>query len=147
ISESAAKMLGYTDPRDALQHEISWPRWDNPDKRKEGRVIGVLKDFHLNSLKESVSPVVLHIFPFAYSSIAFRIQPENVPQTIAHMEKTWKQFNSEWPFEYRFIDDNFDKLYKSEQKLATLFTFFTGFTIFVACLGLFGLVVYSTTQK
>ncbi|HYF69265.1 MAG TPA: FtsX-like permease family protein [Ohtaekwangia sp.] len=147
ISESAAKMLGYADPKEALQHEISWPRWDNPEKKKEGHVIGVVKDFHLNSLKESVSPVVLHIFPFAYSSIAFRIQPENVPETIAHLEKTWKQFNSEWPFEYRFIDDNFDKLYKSEQKLATLFTFFTAFTIFVACLGLFGLVVYSTTQK
>jgi putative ABC transport system permease protein len=76
-----------------------------------------------------------------------RIKPENIPETLVHLEKAWKSFNSEWPFEYRFLDENFDKMYKAEEKLATLFTFFTAFTIFVACLGLFGLVVYSTSQK
>ena len=79
--------------------------------------------------------------------MAFRIKSENIPATLAHLEATWKRFNTEWPFEYHFLDGNFDKLYKAEEKLATLFTFFTGFAIFVACLGLFGLVVYSTSQK
>jgi putative ABC transport system permease protein len=147
LSEAAARMLGHTDPQNALEHELAWNRWDSPDSLKEGRVIGVVKDFHLNSLRENILPVVLHVYPFAYSSMTFRIKPEDLPATIAHLESTWKKFESEWPFEYKFLDDNFDKLYKSEEKLATLFTFFTAFTIFVASLGLFGLVVYSTTQK
>ena len=98
-------------------------------------------------MRETVTPVVLHIFPFAYSTLTLRVKSEEIPATIAHLESTWKKFNSEWPFEYKFLDENFDKLYKSEERLATLFTYFTGFTIFVACLGLFGLVVYSTSQK
>jgi len=147
VTEEGAKALGYSNPEDALGHRVAWPRWDAPDSLKQGKIIGVVKDFHLNSLKENISPVVMHIFPYAYSSISLRIDGDDAPATLKHLESTWKQFNSEWPFEYRFLDDNFDKLYKSEEKLAVLFSFFTGFTIFVACLGLFGLVVYSTTQK
>jgi putative ABC transport system permease protein len=147
VTEEGAKILGHTKPEDALEHRVGWNRWDQPDSVKEGKIIGVVRNFHLNSLKENITPVILHIFPFAYSSISFRIKEENVPETLAHLETTWKKFNPEWPFEYRFLDDNFDRLYKSEEKLAVLFTFFTGFTIFVACLGLFGLVVYSTSQK
>lgn len=147
LSETGAKMLGHTDPQEALGHEIAWNRWDAPDSLKEGIVIGVVKDIHLNSLRENITPVILHIYPFAYSTFTLRIKNKDVPATIAHLESTWKKFNPEWPFEYKFLDENFDKLYKAEEKLATLFTYFTGFTIFVACLGLFGLVVYSTTQK
>jgi putative ABC transport system permease protein len=98
-------------------------------------------------MREAMAPVVLQIFPDAYSTLTLRVKPNDLPATITHLEKTWKTFNSEWPFEYRFLDENFDKMYKSEAKLTTLFTFFTGLTIFVACLGLFGLVVYSTTQR
>ena len=130
-----------------LGHELSWDRWDAPDSLKEGKVIGVVKDIHLNSLQDNISPVVLHIYPLVKATLTLRIKGEDIPATIAHLESTWKQFNSDWPFEYKFLDENFDKLYKAEQKLATLFSFFTGFTILVACLGLFGLVVYSTSQK
>ena len=147
VSEQAAKLLGYSDPKDALEHPIAWNRWDAPDSLKEGKVIGVVKDIQLNSMRETINPVVLQIFPFAYNTLTMKIKTDDVPSTIAHMEKTWKSFNTDWPFEYRFLDENFDKMYKSEEKLATLFTWFTTFTIFVACLGMFGLVVYSTSQK
>jgi putative ABC transport system permease protein len=147
ISESAAKMFGYLNPKDALQHELSWGRWDNPNKRKEGKVIGIVQDFHMNSLHENILPLMIHVYPFAYNTLTVRIKPDNLPETLAHLEASWKKMNTEWPFEYRFLDQNFDKMYKAEEKLATLFAFFTVFTIFVACLGLFGLVVYSTTQK
>ena len=147
VSESGAKALGHLNPEEAIGHRVSWDRWDVRDSVKTGTIIGVVKDLHLNSLKENITPVVLHIFPPAYSSLTFRLKGESIPETLKHLETTWKKFNSEWPFDYHFIDDNFDKLYKSEEKLAVLFTFFTGFAIFVACLGLFGLVVYSTSQK
>jgi putative ABC transport system permease protein len=147
ISEAAAKMLGHLNPEDAIGHELVWNRWDNQDSVKEGKVIGVIKDMHLNSLRESISPVVLHLYPFGFSTLALRIKSENVPATIAHFESSWKKFNSAWPFEYRFLDENFDRMYKTEESLATMFAFFTVFTIFVACLGLFGLVVYTTSQR
>lgn len=147
LSEQAAKMLGHTRMNDALGHELSWNRWDAPDSQKVGKVIGVVKDIQLNSMRETVNPVVLHVYPFAYNTLTLKIKPEDIASTLAHLEKTWKTFNTEWPFEYRFLDENFDRMYKSEEKLATLFTWFTTFTIFVACLGLFGLVVYSTSQR
>jgi putative ABC transport system permease protein len=147
LSEKAAKLFGHTDPKEAIGHELAWNTWDPEDTLKQGKVIGVIRDIHLNSLRENITPIVIHVFPFGYSTLTLRIKNENLPATLAHLEATWKKFNDEWPFEYRFVDDNFDKLYKAEEKLATLFTFFTGFTIFVACLGLFGLVVYSTSQK
>lgn len=147
VTETGAKMLGHTDPKDALGHEIAWDRWDAPDSLKQGKVIGVVKDIHLNSLQDNITPVILHIYSFVSATLTLRIDNEDLSATIAHLESTWKKFNSEWPFEYKFLDENFDKLYKAEEKLATLFSFFTAFTIFVACLGLFGLVVYSTSQK
>ncbi|HTF21074.1 MAG TPA: FtsX-like permease family protein [Chryseolinea sp.] len=147
LSEAAAKMLGHTDPATAIGHELAWHRWDAPDSLKEGVVIGIVKDIQLNSMRETIAPVVMQVYPGAYYSMALRIKPQDLQATINHFQKSWKQFNSDWPFEYKFLDENFDKMYKSEEKLATLFGYFTGFTIVVACLGLFGLVVYSTTQR
>ncbi|MEI9917525.1 MAG: FtsX-like permease family protein [Bacteroidota bacterium] len=147
ISEAGAKMLGYTDPKDVLGHPISWRRWDDQTKEKEGTVVGVIKDLHLNSLHQSVTPVVLQVNRMFSDEITLRIKGDDIPSTIAHFEKVWKKLEPNWPFEYKFLDTNFDKLYKSEARLSKLFAFFTGFAIFVACLGLFGLVVYSTTQR
>jgi putative ABC transport system permease protein len=147
ITENTARMLGYQTPEEAVNHELEWERWDNR-KIKRGKVIGVVADVHLNSLKEDLRPVVLQIFPSDfYYTLSARVKNEDLASTLVHFEAVWKKFNTDWPFEYKFLDDNFDKLYKTEEKLATLFRFFTLFTIFVACLGLFGLVVYSTTQK
>jgi putative ABC transport system permease protein len=147
ISEAGAKMLGHSDPAGALGHKISWTRWEDNPKQKEGTVVGVVKDVYLNSLHQSVAPVMLQIYPDAYNTLSVRVKGEDIQATIAHLESTWKKLESNWPFEYKFLDSNFDKLYKAENKLATMFSFFTGFAIFVACLGLFGLVVYSTTQR
>lgn len=147
VSEACAKMIGHSDPKDAIGHRIAWNRWDDDKKMKEGTIIGVIKDMHLNSLHQNVTPVMLQVLPMAYNTLTLRIKGDDIPATIAHFEKTWKQFESNWPFEYKFLDTNFDKLYKSETRLSKLFTFFTGFAIFVASLGLFGLVVYSTTQR
>jgi putative ABC transport system permease protein len=147
LSEAAAKMLGHIDPATAIGHELAWHRWDAPDSLKEGVVIGVVKDIQLNSMRETITPVVMQIFPDVYYTMAVRVKPQDLQGTIAHFQKSWKQFNTDWPFEYKFLDENFDKMYKSEEKLATLFGYFTAVTIVVACLGLFGLVVYSTTQR
>jgi putative ABC transport system permease protein len=144
---SATKMLGYKNPEEALGHELSWGRWDTRDKTKEGTIIGVVHDINLNSLHKQTNPTFLQIYPYGYSTLTVKVKSEKLPETLDFLKESWKKFNAEWPFEYHFLDDNFDQAYKSEEKLAVMFTFFTGFTIFVACLGLFGLVVYSVSQK
>jgi putative ABC transport system permease protein len=147
VSEACAKMMGIIDPKDAIGHRISWTTWDDDTKQKEGTIVGVIKDMHLNSLHQNMTPVMLQVVPTAFNTLTLRVKSDDIAGTIRHFENTWKQFESNWPFEYRFLDSNFDKLYKSEARLSKLFTFFTGFAIFVASLGLFGLVVYSTTQR
>ena len=106
-----------------------------------------MKNMHVATLKEEVMPMVLHIYPFAYNTVTVRVNPANMQETIQHLEDEWSKLESEWPFTYRFLDSNFDKMYKNEARLNVLFKFFTGFTIFVASLGLLGLVVYSLTLK
>jgi putative ABC transport system permease protein len=147
LSEAAAKMIGYADPKDAIGHKVGWNRWDDDTKIKEGTVVGIIEDVYLNSLHQNVTPVMLQVFPFGFNTLTVRVKSDDVQSTIAHLEKTWKQLEPEWPFQYKFLDANFDQLYKSEERLSSLFSFFTGFAIFVACLGLFGLVVYNTTQR
>jgi putative ABC transport system permease protein len=110
-------------------------------------VIGVVRDFHFKSLREKLSPTVLHIFPKASWKIALRIKPENVSETIAHFKKTYEAADPDWIFTYSFLDQNFDSMYKSEQRLGKLFSIFTYLAIIVACLGLFGLVEYSVNQR
>ena len=66
--------MGHTDPSSAIGHEVAWNRWDAPDGLKEGKVIGVVKDIHLNSLQQSITPVILHVYPFAYNTITLRIK-------------------------------------------------------------------------
>jgi putative ABC transport system permease protein len=93
VSETAARMLGHADPKDALNHELAWTRWDAPDSLKAGKVIGVIEDLHLNSLHENITPVVLQVYPFAFSTLTLRIKPDNIPATLAHLESRTKACN------------------------------------------------------
>jgi putative ABC transport system permease protein len=147
ISETTAKMLGYQKPSDALEHELAWPRWEQQDSLKVGRVIGVVKDLQLNSMREVIGPVVLQIAPLHFSTLTLKLSSPPTPAMMAELEARWKTFGSSWPFEYHFLDANYDTMYRSEEKLSKLFTGFSTFTIIVACLGLFGLVMYSTSQR
>jgi len=114
---------------------------------KRGIVIGVLKDFNIKSLRDKLSPVVLHIYPQAFWKLTLRIKPDQVPQTIGHLKATYERLDPAWPFTYSFVDEKFSAMYKTEEKLTNLFSIFTGLAIGVACLGLFGLVEYSVNQR
>lgn len=146
INETAMKNLGYNSPEEVLGKELKWDMW-HYDSVKTARVIGVVKDFHFKSLREDMSSTVLQIYPEAYHTLALRIKPENISETLTFIENKWAELEPEWPFAYTFMDDAFDKMYKSEERLNALFTIFTGLGIFIACIGLFGLVYYTTTQK
>jgi putative ABC transport system permease protein len=146
LNEEAVRSFGYGTPEEALGRKINWNVWGS-DSLKKGEVIGVVKDFHFRTLRDKISPVVMHVAPNYFYTLTLRVKPENIQETIAHLESTWKKAESEWPFDYRFLDKNFDKMYKNEQKLSSLLTWFTAFAIFIACLGLFGLVEYNVHQR
>ena len=146
INETALSVLGFNSAEEAIGKSLNWNMWGR-NSLKRGKVIGVLKDFNIKSLRDKLSPVVLHIYPQAFWKLTLRIKPDQVPQTIAHLKATYERLDPAWPFTYSFVDEKFGAMYKTEEKLTNLFSIFTGLAIGVACLGLFGLVEYSVNQR
>jgi putative ABC transport system permease protein len=146
LNEEAVRAFGYETPSDALGKKVDWQIWGT-DSVKHGEVIGVVKDFHIRNFREKIAPLVIHIAPQYFFTLTLKVKQENIPNTIAHLESTWKKADNEWPFNYKFIDENFDKMYKNEEKLSALLSAFTFLAILIACMGLFGLVEYSVNQR
>ena len=107
----------------------------------------MVKDFHYKSLHERVEPAALHIYPQAYSKVAVKLKSDNLETEIANVKSLWNKFSPDYPIEYNFLDESFEKMYKAEDKLKTLVSFFTAITIFVACLGLLGLAAYAAEEE
>ncbi|WP_161888030.1 ABC transporter permease [Pontibacter russatus] len=147
INETAVRELGYGTPEKALGQPLLWPTWDNQDSLREGKIIGVVQDFHVASLYDKVEPTVLQIYPGANVKVAVKIGSGNLAASIAHVKEVWDKFSPDYPIEYIFMDDNFQKMYEAEDKLKSLLTIFTGIAIFVACMGLFGLAAYAAERR
>lgn len=149
INETAVRELGYGSPEKALGQTLRWNMWNDADKDtlKEGKIIGVVKDFHFKSLYDKVDPTVLQIFPGANWKVAVKVDAQNIAGAIEQVEKVWSKFAPDYPIEYIFMDENFEKMYKAEDKLKTLLWIFTGIAIFVACLGLLGLAAYAAERR
>lgn len=143
INESAVKALGWKDAAFAVGKDFKYGR-------QRGHIIGVINDFHFESMHQAIVPLILVMFPPSYSyfnNLSIKIAGNDLPSALAYMETTWKKYFPETPVDYTFLDENFDKLYKSEQKQATLFTVFACLAIFIACLGLFGLSAFAISQR
>ncbi|HLG41432.1 MAG TPA: FtsX-like permease family protein, partial [Chitinophagaceae bacterium] len=111
---------------------------------------GVVIDFHFESMHQAIVPMILCYFPpsqLYFNNVSVKIAGNDIISSLAYFEKTWKKYFPETPVDYTFLDQNFDKLYDSEQKQATLFTVFACIAIFIACLGLFGLSAFAITQR
>ncbi|MGY2131552.1 ABC transporter permease [Hymenobacter sp. HD11105] len=149
INETAVKDFGFGTPQQALGQTVKWPIWNdsNPDSLKVGKIIGVVKDFHFKSLYDQLEPAVLQIFPSAYWKVAVKMKGESIGSSVDGVKQVWSKFSPDSPIEYRFLDENFDQMYKSEDKLQTLLWAFTGVAIFVACLGLYGLAAYAAERR
>jgi putative ABC transport system permease protein len=146
INETAADKLGWQN--NALGQEIEMIL--SLDERIRYKVIGVVKDYHFQSLHEKIHPIALYnASPFGerYDKISARIAPGKINEVMGFIESKWKEFDPVYPLEYIFIDDQYDSLYRSEERLGQLFLYFTLLAIFVGCLGLFGLSSYSAEQK
>lgn len=149
INETAARAYGFSTPQNAIGKDLHWTVWDSqqPDSLKKGQVIGVVKDFNYKSLYEAIQPAVIHIYPPAYWKVAVKLKGSAVSSTIASVQKVWSEFSPDYPIEYSFLDEGFEKMYRAEDKLRTLLFIFTILAIFVGCLGLFGLAAYSAQKR
>jgi len=146
INESAARKLGWTDP---VGREFTLQYYFEGEILKRGTVIGLVKDFQYHALHHAIEPTVLHIVPNSYYSdyLTARVDMRDVAATLARMGEDWQAFNTERPFEYFFLDETFDALYRAEERLARLFGYFAILAIVIACLGLFGLAAFTAEQR
>ncbi|MBK8561916.1 MAG: ABC transporter permease [Saprospiraceae bacterium] len=114
---------------------------------KDGQVVGIVKDFHYLSLRSKIAPLVLQVYPPSNSTVYVKTTAGKASEAIAAAEKAWEARYPNMPFEYRFLDDAFNQMYKTEDKNAALFKLLAGLAVFISCLGLFGLAVFSTQQR
>lgn len=137
LNETAVKQLG----------------WDDPIGKSfgltgEGKVIGVVKDFHFSSLHTKIGSLALRMNTPSFGSLGMQVRAENIEETVAFIEKVWKQFMVSYePPRYQFMDEWFDRNYQDEERVGKMATIFAGLAIFLACLGLLGLVSFSVEQR
>jgi putative ABC transport system permease protein len=141
VNEAAVKEFNWKTPKEAIGKKIVWAFG------KEGKVVGVVKDFNFASLHDNVKPLLIHIFPQWFNNVSLRLKTDNLTATMKELESTWKNITSESPFKYAFAEDDFNNLYHSEQNMRTVLTAFTFLSVLVACLGLFGLASFTIKQR
>jgi putative ABC transport system permease protein len=140
VNERAVRMLGYHKPLDAIGRDFS--QWG-----RKGKIIGVVKDFHYQGLQQEIRPLSLRIEPDGCSLLSVKVNTTDLKRTIAAIQKTSQSVIPNWPFSYYFVDDMFDRQYRSEDRFGKLFLYFAVLAIFISCLGLLGLASYSTVQR
>ncbi len=136
VNESAAKLMGFPHP---VGEQITF-------QGRQGRIIGLLKDFHLASLHTPIQPLVVAYYPKWTNYFLIRTYPRQTQQAIAYLAKATKAFNPSYPFAFHFLDEDYNKLYRSEMQVGTLVNYAGGLAILISCLGLFGLASF-TAQK
>ncbi len=140
INETVAKMLEYDDP---IGKQIYTQDGNNS---KAFTIVGVVKNFHYESMRENIGALCFRLGS-GRNGMFFKINTSNTAQLITQIEAKWKQIAPEMPFNYRFLDDSFDEMYRAEQRIGKVALIFAFLTILIACLGLFGLVTYMTEQR
>jgi putative ABC transport system permease protein len=146
INEEAVHRFAIKDPFNA--------RFIEPGKTFEERryhnVIGITKNFHYQSLRMSIDPAVFMLKPQGWDwagYLTIRLNKDNIDQTIDQINKTWRKFTNDEPFQYFFLDQEFEKFYVEEKRTARIAVAFSILSIFIACLGLFGLTSFATEQR
>ncbi|MDB5001092.1 MAG: hypothetical protein JWR76_2169, partial [Mucilaginibacter sp.] len=149
INETAVRELGFGTPQKAIGQKLEWKVWvsKTPDSLKKGRIIGVVKDFNYKNLYEKVNSAVIQIYPEAYWKVAVKLKTADAANTISYINNIWKKYSPGYPMDYTFMDENFKRMYQSEDKFRALLIIFTGLAIFIGCLGLFGLAAYTAERR
>jgi putative ABC transport system permease protein len=138
INEELARLMGHENP---IGKSFSF--WD-----QKGKIVGVIKNFHFQPLRRQIEPLVIQWAEPEWTNFLFlRIAPENIAKTIVSVQRTWEKILPNIPFSYQFLDEDFARMYRSEERTGTLLKIFTAMAILVACLGLFGLASFAAEQR
>lgn len=140
LNEAALVAMGVDDPASLIDQEFSYGGVN-------GKVIGVVKDFHFESLHQAINPIIFLIQRATYNSLSVQVAGTNFQEGLNHIEKVWREFLPNRLFEYTFMNERYNNLYQNETKQSQLFTGFSLLAIFIACLGLFGLATFNTLQR
>ncbi|HSZ34769.1 MAG TPA: ABC transporter permease [Puia sp.] len=145
LNESAVSAIGWKTPQDAVGKDFKYGS-------QKGKVIGVMADFHFESLRNKIVPIILCNPPVTatdsyFNNLSIKVSGNNVQNTLAMVGNTWRKYLPELPYQFTFLDEKFEQLYKSEQRQGTIFTVFACIAIFIACLGLFGLSAFTISQR
>ena len=138
LNESAVRAIGWT-PQEAIGRTI--------EKGSPGTVKAVVEDFHFSSLHQPIGPLIIFLDTQYTNQLFVKISGNDVTGTLSYLEKVWKERVPHRPFEYHFLDDDFNALYKVESRTSQLFSFFSTTAILLACLGLFALTAFTTVQR
>jgi len=141
LNEEAAS---YFDWNSAIEQEVIW----FPDEQgRNGKVIGVVENFHFQSLHKSIEPLIILLMPEVFNYFLVKISTSDITGSVAHLKKTYETLDPNNDFTYFFLDDEFAKLYQSEEKVQSIFSYTTLLSIFISCLGLFGLSAYDAERR
>lgn len=140
INETLAKKIGWT-PQEAIGKIIS------KDPTMTGPVVGVVKDFNFTSLHDPIGPLVIFLGRDYLRDFMVRIGNTDLKNTLNNIQTVWNERIPGRPFSYHFLDEDYNKLYESEQRTSSLFSIAAGLAIILACLGLFGLAAFTTLQR
>lgn len=142
VSETAMKKLGFSDPGQLLGKHIT-----TGVMNIEGEVVGVVEDFHVQSLHYEMRPVILMNFPLLYYEAGIKIKAGRVSESLQRIEKHWDSIFPDHTFEYEFLDDHLQSLYRSESRTFMLMKIFAVVSVFIGCLGLFGLISFMSHHR
>jgi putative ABC transport system permease protein len=140
INETAARTLGFVNPKDVIGTKVGmYP--------KDATIVGVVKDFNVKSLQQAIAPLAMRVLPFNFRRLLITLKGGEVSSGIASIEATWKKMIPFRPIDYSFLNETFNRQYAAEQKFGQVFTMFTFIAIVIACVGLFGLALFSVHQR
>jgi len=145
LNETAVKSLGWTS---ALGKKFQLSNQGLARAEfKPGEIIGVVKDFHFQSFHSNIEPLVLKIRPIGVNFVSARIKADNVSGVLSFIKSRWEKINPTRPFEYFFFDDHFNSMHRTEANLQNIFRYSSILAIFIASLGVFGLVSFKVEQR
>jgi putative ABC transport system permease protein len=140
VNEALVASYGYASAEDIIGKRFS--QWG-----VEGEIIGVVKNYHFRSLQQEIAPMSIRLNPQFSRYISLNLTSADMSSTLAELQHTWMRLAPQRPFHYFFMDEAFDQQYRAEERFGQLFIYFSGLAIFIACLGLLGLISYTVVQR
>lgn len=141
INKTASKLFKWDSP---LQEEIIW---HDDEITRRGTIIGVIDDFHFQSLHSSIEPLIIHFQPAEFNYFIVRISNQDIPNTIAFIKEKYESLDPQHTFNYFFLDDDLAKLYHADERMQEVVSYFTVLAIIISCIGLFGLSSFAAEQR